>query len=303
MSQEHIEPLLNTLRDQEKQLRVVVACINSPKSITLSGQRSQINALHDMLREKEILARILPIPVAYHSFQMEEIAVAYRESVGDDTQSPPFNPHTHSPQMVSSVNGEWVEGDTLSKAEYWVSNLLSTVQFFDAFKKIAATHSGPPTKKLDGSHRKLLQIDTVVEIGPHAAMRGPCRDILQESGRHMQVEYLSVLTRKACGVRTVLETLAQLCCLGYAVDLNIVNCKPSKTNKKEPKVLSDLPPYQFNKTKSYWREGPISKSFRFRRFGRHELLGWPDDDWNPLLPKWNNFLQPSNPVWVRDHQV
>jgi acyl transferase domain-containing protein len=205
--------------------------------------------------------------------------------------------------MISSVNGEWVDGDTLSKAEYWVNNLLSTVQFLDAFRKLSTKHAVPLTKKLDGSHRKRLTIDTVVEIGPHAAMRGPCRDILRESGRNTQVEYLSVLTRKSCGVRTALEAMAHLRCMGYPVDLNIVNSKPSKINKQQPKVLTDLPSYQFNKTKSYWREGIISKSFRFRRFGRHELLGLPDDDWNPLLPKWNNILQPSDPVWVKDHQV
>jgi acyl transferase domain-containing protein len=303
ISPDLVQPFLDTLHDQEEQLRVVVACVNSPKSVTLSGQRSQIGTLQGWFQQQHIMAKILPIPVAYHSFQMQEIAVAYRDSVGNDTGCPLVSPQSHIPQMISSVSGEWIDGDALSKSEYWVNNLLSTVQFVDAFRKLCSTHSGPPTKKLDGSHRRRLVIDTVLEIGPHAAMRGPCRDILRESGRNVQVEYLSVLMRKTCGIRTTLETMGRLRCMGYPVDLNTVNSKPSKANKQLPKVLTDLPPYQFNKTKSYWREGTISKSFRFRRFGRHELLGWPDDDWNPLLPKWNNVLHPSDPVWVRDHQV
>ncbi|CAG8232520.1 unnamed protein product [Penicillium salamii] len=177
------------------------------------------------------------------------------------------------------------------------------MQFLDAFKKLSATHHSPLTKKLDGSHRKRMVINTIVEIRPHTTIRGPSRDILREAGRNMQVQYLSALMRNACRVQTLLQTMAQLHCKEYPVDLSMVNSKPSKATKEQPKVLTDVPSYQFNKSKSYWREGPISKSFRFRRFGRHELLGWPDDDWNPLLPKWNNVLQPSDPIWVKDHQL
>ncbi|KAJ5747735.1 uncharacterized protein N7511_009431 [Penicillium nucicola] len=282
LSPEQFKPYLNKFESMEQPLRVSVACINGPKGITLSGDRSQINELHAWLKEDGVFVRILPIPVAYHSYQMEEIAIAYKESVGDDHKFLPRCRDEGSPRMVSSVTGEW---------------------FLDAFQKLCTNSAVSSTKKLDGSHRKHLVVDTFVEIGPHAVMRGPCRDMLRDAGRKSDVRYLSLLTRNACGVQTTLETMAYLHCLGYPVDLSAVNYIPSKAPKYRPKVLTDLPPYCFNHSKSYWSEGPISKGFRFRRFGRHEMLGWPDDDWNPLLPNWSNILQPSDPIWVKDHQI
>lgn len=303
LSVEEARSRLGDFESEENSLRVSVACVNGPKGVTLSGDRSQMNKIHAKLKEDSVFARILPIPVAYHSYQMEEIAIAYKESVGDDQKSPSSCQNEGIPQMISSVTGELVENAQLKKADYWTTNLTSTVRFLDAFQKLCTDSSSSSTKKLDGSHRKQFVVDTFVEIGPHPAMRGPCRDMLREAGRKSNVRYLSILTRNTSGVQTTLETMAHLYCLGYPVDLNAVNYVPSKAPKYQPKALTDLPPYRFNHSKSYWREGPISKGFRFRRFGRHEMLGWPDDDWNPLLPNWSNILQPSDPIWVRDHQV
>lgn len=301
LSSEQAQPYFEKLQVEGRPLRVSVACVNGPKSITLSGDRCQINELDSWLREEGIFSRVLPIPVAYHSFQMKEIGSSYKASVGDE-KNPPSS--KRPPRMVSSVTGDWVTHESLlQKADYWVKNLFSTVQFLTAFQKLSSSTSALATKKLDGSHRTQLKIDMIVEIGPHAAMRGPCREILREAGHNSKVEYLSVLTRNACGVKTALDTMARMYCSGFPVNLTAVNTIGSVTQKLKPKVLSDLPPYQFDHSKSYWREGRISKNFRFRRFGRHEMLGWPDDDWNPLLPKWNNFLLPSNPIWVKEHQV
>ncbi|KAF2642055.1 acyl transferase, partial [Massarina eburnea CBS 473.64] len=49
---------------------VVVGCFNSSKSVTLSGPKSQVTALEVIFREADIFARLLKVPVAYHSPQM-----------------------------------------------------------------------------------------------------------------------------------------------------------------------------------------------------------------------------------------
>lgn len=48
---------------------VVIACRNSPSSVTLSGNRESLMKIVDSLREeaREVLCKILPIHVAYHS--------------------------------------------------------------------------------------------------------------------------------------------------------------------------------------------------------------------------------------------
>ncbi|KAL2863130.1 uncharacterized protein BJX67DRAFT_384987 [Aspergillus lucknowensis] len=301
LSEKQVQPYLESLRDGEEPVRVRVGCFNSPKSITLSGDRSQIERLWVQLREDNVLARTLPVPVAYHSFQMQEVAEAYSTAVGDD-ESTPGERHSRCPRMVSSVHGDWASAEELSSARYWVTNLVSPVRFVDAVRKFQPRTGQSAIKKLDGSHLTTAAVDVLFEVGPHAALRGPCRDTLLESKNEVKVEYLSALVRKSNGARTLLEAVGRLHCLGARVDLAAVNASRGSQTAR-PQVLTDLPAYSFNHAKSYWHEGRISKGFRFRRFGRQELLGWPDDDWNPLQPKWSNILQSSDPVWVRDHSI
>ncbi len=56
---------------------VVVACINAPKSVTLSGDESSINQLEETLKTEGIFARKLRVQTAYHSHHMKIIAGDY----------------------------------------------------------------------------------------------------------------------------------------------------------------------------------------------------------------------------------
>ncbi|KAL4961999.1 type I polyketide synthase [Aspergillus stella-maris] len=300
LSKEDAEQYISDLKDDEDQAGIVIACLNSPKSTTLSGHRHRIEQLHAILKSQDVLAKILPVPVAYHSFQIQELAASYEAEIGDDTHI--LSDYTgRPPQMVSSLHGNMATHEELSKAAYWVANLVSPVRFVDALQRFHLGSADAPTKKLDGSHRDQIGIDSWLEIGPHTALRGPCRDTLSKSGTSL--EYLPTIMRKANAVKSMIDTAARLHCLGHDIDLQAVNALPDACKTVKPKVLTDLPSYNFNHSKSYWREGRISKGFRFRRFGRHELLGWPDDDWNPMLAKWSNILQPADPVWVQDHKI
>ncbi|RDW94182.1 type I polyketide synthase [Aspergillus mulundensis] len=300
LSEKEVQPYLDGLReggrDEDQAVSVVVGCFNSPKSITLSGQRDQLEKLQVRLKGANVLARLLPVPVGYHSFQMQEVAAAYSAAVGDDESS--SAKRRAKCRMVSSVHGNWASKEELSVAQYWVTNLVSPVRFVDAVRKFQPRTGQLPTKKIDGSHRESAVVDVLFEIGPHGALRGPCRDTLLESNRMGRVEYLSALVRNRNGAQSLLEAMGRLHCLGAQLDFAAVNLAEGIG-----KVLTDLPAYSFNHVKSYWHEGRVSKGFRFRKFGRQELLGWPEDDWNPLQPKWSNILHSSDPVWVRDHAI
>lgn len=63
-------------------LRLTVACINSPNSTTVSGEESQIEDLKSLLDADQIFCRRLKVQVAYHSFQMHEIAAQYEAAIG-----------------------------------------------------------------------------------------------------------------------------------------------------------------------------------------------------------------------------
>ncbi|THZ19732.1 hypothetical protein D6C89_07604 [Aureobasidium pullulans] len=57
--------------------RVVIACYNSPTSITASGDYDAIEELEELLKADNVFARRLRIDYAYHSHHMKAIATPY----------------------------------------------------------------------------------------------------------------------------------------------------------------------------------------------------------------------------------
>ena len=56
---------------------LTVACVNSPVSVTVSGEEAHIDCLKELLDEEKVFCRKLRVGVAYHHSQMEEIAEAH----------------------------------------------------------------------------------------------------------------------------------------------------------------------------------------------------------------------------------
>lgn len=59
-----------------------VACVNSPKNVTVSGHNSLLSALKQTLDNDGVFARKLTVPNAYHSQLMEPIAHEYHRLIG-----------------------------------------------------------------------------------------------------------------------------------------------------------------------------------------------------------------------------
>jgi acyl transferase domain-containing protein len=95
------------------------------------------------------------------------------------------------------------------------------------------------------------------------------------------------------------ETLGQLYCLGYAVDL----IRANELHKVDTRCLSDLPEYPFDTSRRYWHESQASKNHRFRKHARHDLLGVRVHDWNPLAPRWRNCIRLLENPWIEDHRL
>ncbi|XPS69086.1 hypothetical protein M3J09_001366 [Ascochyta lentis] len=283
--------------------QLVVACVNSPKNVTVSGSVSHIERLQTLLGEADVFARRLKVPVAYHSFQMREVADDYLSCLGK-LDMPDFV-HTHdAPRMVSSVTGSWIAKEDLAKPDYWVRNLVSPVLYSDAITTLCSKSRVTGNKKLDGSHLKSVVITDLVEIGPHSALQGPTREILQSISQDKIIGYMSALVRGTSAVHSLLELAGRLYCLGLNIDLLRVNLDvTSKAEKATAKALSNLPEYPFNHSKSYWTESRISKDYRFRPNPRHDLVGAPAADWNPLEARWRNTIKPSDLPWVEDHKI
>ncbi|KAE8402996.1 hypothetical protein BDV37DRAFT_294863 [Aspergillus pseudonomiae] len=298
LSPKDVEPYLNKVAGECEILRLTVACINSPKSVTISGEEVQIDMLKSALSVENIFCRKLKVKVAYHSFQMHEIAAQYQNAMGQlEKGTEPKTPI----EMVSSVTGAWIKPDDLTKPSYWVQNMVSPVKFSDALFTLCS-NTETPKRKLDLSHRRALPIHHLIELGPHSALQAPIKENLNSASRQ-SVGYHSLLVRGVPAIDTVMAVAGYLHAAGYSIDLGAVNNLNSLEEKGLLKSLPDLPEYPFNHNKIYWHESHISRNHRLAKIGRNDLLGSPDPNWNPLEPRWRNIIKLSEMPWVRDHQI
>lgn len=299
LSSEDVAPYLQDIKAQHEDARINVACVNSPNSVTVSGDEALIDILKDRLDEAEVFARKLKVGVAYHSAQMQEIATEYQTALGD-LEKPHRQDRTHPAEMVSSVTGTWTDPEELIKPDYWVRNMVSPVLFLDALSTLCSS-SGDPHKKLDRSHIRNYPINHLLEVGPHSVMQGACKDTLKAMNKDKSTSYLSMLVRNVHAVETALTAAGSLHSAGYQVDLSSVN--RNTATGKNCKSLSNLPGYPFDHSKSYWHESRLSKGHRLRKFGRNDLLGAPDPNWNPMDARWRHFIRSTEMPWVLDHKV
>ena len=79
-----------------------VACINSPRNVTISGSEKHIDALSQVLENGNIFHRKLKVNIAYHSHSMSEVAFIYGTLIGSREAN---STHSANPQMFSSVTG------------------------------------------------------------------------------------------------------------------------------------------------------------------------------------------------------
>ncbi|KAL5041185.1 hypothetical protein BDW71DRAFT_213267 [Aspergillus fruticulosus] len=282
---------------------IVVACVNSPTSMTISGDEEQIDFLHRLLEKDSIFARKLQVDVAYHSPHMQQIADEYARQMGQLELGRPLPGCT---VMVSSVTTMPVNDlQMICDANYWVSNLVSPVRFSDAVARLISTGAKGGRKKLGGSQVTKQQAVTVydlLELGPHSALAGPVKEILKTEARGQDVRYGSCLTRNVPALESTMAAAGRLWCLGYLV--NVVAVNNFKTGKMlHRRSLTDLPEYPFDHSQAYWHESRISKEYRLRKHPHLDLLGTPVSDWNPLEARWTKFIRASETPWVGDHVV
>lgn len=283
----------------EKYLRdtnsnVQIGCNNSPRNVTLSGRSADINALKTLFDEQGIFCRKLKVNVAYHSKYMEAVASVYRPLICD------LEPGTSKGcAMISSVTSKRVPLHELSQADYWVRNLVSTVKFSEA---LTQTCIKAPKFQLGRNPARHMSVSFLLEIGPHAALQGPIRDILSSAGRSKDIQYGSVLVRGRSAQSTILEAVGKLHSHGCSINISKAN-EPDARALQNLRMMVDLPSFSFNHKTKYWLEGRISKNYRFGKTNHHELLGTPVLDWNSLEARWQNRLVLSETSWMKDHVV
>jgi acyl transferase domain-containing protein len=254
---------------------MVVACINSPGSVTVSGDKAAVEQLRGDLDREQVFNRLLKTnDVAYHSHQMRPLAQEYLRALSHIEGRIP----DPSVRWISSVTGQYL-GSQVVGPKYWVDNLVSPVLFAQALEKtcVDRTLSDP------------LTIDTIVEIGPHSTLAGPVKQTLKSVGEEARhVVYSNALTRHKNAVTTFVDMLGTLFVRGHPVDIKRISTVFGQTHGK---LLADLPNYPWDHDTKYWHETRLSSEYRNRVFPRHERLGVRAPNFNVLEPSWRNYIR------------
>lgn len=279
---------------------VIVGCENSPESVTLSGEQEVLTSVMAAITaaRPDVLCRRLKVECGYHSQHMTAVADNYwnRVTGPDGVRGQAVEP---SVTFYSSVNA----GPTTDLSpRHFLDNLLSPVLFDGAVR--ALLHDLPTTP-------------IFVEIGPHAALSGPIRQIVQSEAaaaldpsqsnypnkqpqkqqKEAQHTYIPTLVRNRDGMVCLYETAGKLWRAGAPV-------QPRHVNPPGGSFVRDMPTYRWNYEGEHWRESRISREWRLRQFRHHELLGSRCHETGDACPAWRCRLSPADDApWLREHVI
>ncbi|KAI6379931.1 hypothetical protein MCOR25_001832 [Pyricularia grisea] len=263
---------------------VIVACENSPSSVTLSGEADVLpGVMADIVARGPagVLCRRLDVESAYHyANHMWTVMPEFDARVnGVDGIRSGYRPL--KVPFYSSVTTTCIA--EVSTAHY-IKNMVSPVLFDGAVRSLLGGFDTPPI---------------FVEIGPHSAFAGPIRQIIQsELGPNTTVRYIPTLIRNRHDATACLrETAGNLWLAG--VDINFAAVNPIGRR------LADLPTYKwhYEPGREHWTEPRISRDLRRAKFGHHEILGSRVVETGDACPSWRCRLQIEDVPWLRDHVV
>ncbi|KAJ3579321.1 hypothetical protein NPX13_g1244 [Xylaria arbuscula] len=183
-----------------------------------------------------------------------------------------------------------------------LSPITISFQFLGAMDDcLSRIPSGEAVKLLDRSHLQYVAAHGWLEIGPHSSLQGPLRQIF-EAHKMSGTTYASLLVRNRPANVTILEAIGKLFCLGYELSLEQL-CKVYESERRDRRIIVDLPQYPFNYSIVHWQESSRSQALRNRNHAPHPFLGTQSVDWNPQDARWCHIIKKDEIPWVSDHRL
>ncbi|OIW30530.1 ketoacyl-synt-domain-containing protein [Coniochaeta ligniaria NRRL 30616] len=266
---------------------VCVACINSPDSVTLSGDTDQIRQIQESLTHDGIASKLLSVETAYHSHHMQTVSKEYQFLLTLYLRKSVANPN--GPVMFSSVTGQRISHADLTPS-YWVNNMVSPVEFEKAVSAMIKAE-------------KTVRPGVFLEVSPQSVLRKALSETVGSgaAGDDNEIPYFPMMDQKKDGTVTVINTLGKLWVRGLPVQLDWLH---QGSSGEKPKCLVDLPTYPWDHSKAYWHESHLSKAHRFRKFGSHDFLGaMTADSITPQEPRWRGFIDITENPWIEHHKI
>ena len=250
--------------------RACLAAVNSPSSVTLSGDEDALEALRDTLQERQVFARLLPVEVPYHSQHMDAIRDELLESLAS------LVPHPARVPFASVVTASWLTGSELG-ADYWWRNVRQPVQFAAGIDLLVEAG-----------------FNTFLEVGPHPVLGVSVAECVS-AANGMRATMLASLRRLEDERASMLRALAVLHGHGREVAWEAVYPTPASHRVR-------LPTYPWQRER-HWLE--LSSSSNGDATidavpGDHPLLGRRVRAARPL---WESRLSDQRLDYLDEHLV
>ncbi len=213
--------------------RVEIGAINSPRSITVSGEPAALEQIATRLNAANIWCRFLRVNYAFHSAQMDPVKKAIKGALRDISSQTPILP------LCSTVTAK-ISNQQKYEAEYWWQNVRQPVRFADGIQSLIQAG-----------------FTTFLEVGPHPALSGMVSECLKTSSTEGFVT--QSLRRGEGETPTLLGSLGALHVRGT----------PVLWNTQGRNIRLPLYPWKHER---YWHEAPESAVTRLAE-PPHPLLG------------------------------
>jgi hybrid polyketide synthase/nonribosomal peptide synthetase FtdB len=171
---------------------VAIAAVNSSTSLTLAGDKRQLESIAEILTSRELFNRFLKVEVPYHSSAMDPIREALLAALEE------LQPRKAIIPMYSTVTGALIEGEILD-ANYWWNNVRQPVLFRQGIDACLSMDA----------------YNIMVEIGPHPVTKNYLSERLMQS--NTMGKYFHSLYRGEAETARIYQLLGELFTVGYDV--------------------------------------------------------------------------------------
>lgn len=252
----------------------VVAAVNSPVCVTVSGPAAQIEPLLKLAKQRRVAAQRVGVDYPFHSPLTAPIEAPLKAALADTASAEGRIP------FISAVTGATLAGAALN-AEYWWRNIRQPVDFAAAARTALELGAG-----------------IFVEIGPRPVLTGHLRDIAKAAER--EVAILPTLDNKMGdnkvgedGSDPVERAVLQVLLRGGAVDRRpLFGDRP--TGRRQA-----LPHYPWQRRDL--RQAPTPERIDLSLAKpAHPLLGARLGEGTP---EWHGLLDPELLPYLADHKV
>lgn len=210
---------------------VSIAAFNGPRSLTLSGLKTSLEAIASELESQGIFARFLQVSHPFHHAMMQPAADALREALDD------LVPQAGAIPFFSTVTGQRLDGASCD-ADHWSRGVRQPVEFASAIGALSE-----------------FGVDAWLEVGAHPALVRSIQECLAEGGTKTAI---LASTRREREHESLLETAMDLHLAGVVLDYAAIT--PSRRH------LS-LPAYSWDKAR-WWNESADMREGRLAPGGR-----------------------------------